>query len=141
MILDARTGLTLEDAFKFMRLLVRENKENLNEVRDVIQADYPVSDEALDALEAKINAARKDINREGKYAPLPDETIDALENKQDLDPNDIRTLARAVGMDYELLMSKDLAPDFQDRFNSAVQNMYNIRRQYRLSKPEVQNGL
>lgn len=113
MILDARTGLTLEDAFKFMKLLVRENKDSLNEVRDAIQADYTV----------------------------PDETIDALENKQDLDPNDIRTLARAVGMDYELLMNKDLAPDFQDRFNSAVQNMYNIRRQYRLPKPEVQNGL
>lgn len=112
MILDPQTGLTLEDTFKFMRLLVRASKDNLTELKDAIQADYEV----------------------------PDETLDALENKQELTPNDIRTLARAVGMDYELLMNKDLTPDFQDRFNNAVNNLWNIRKQYRL-QPEVQNGL
>lgn len=114
MILDPSTGLTLEDAFELCRMLVRDNKDNLNELRDAIQADYAV----------------------------PDDVIDSLENKEKLEPNDIRTLARAVGMDYELLTSKELAPDFSDRFNAAVNNMYNIRRRFRPVKQEVpDNGI
>lgn len=113
MVLDPKTGLTLEDAFKFLRMLVKNNKENLTELRDVINADYPVADEI----------------------------IDSLENKENLEPNDIRTLARAVGMDYELLTSPELAPDFSDRFNAAVNNMYNIRNTYRPRQEVPANGL
>ena len=103
MILDPITGLTLEDAFNFLRYLIRENKDNLMEVKDAINADYTV----------------------------PDDVLDGIKKKEKLEPDDIRTLARAVGMDYELLTSSELAPDFSDRFKSAVNNMYNIRRQYR----------
>lgn len=108
MILDPRSGLKLEDVYKFMRLLVRANKDNLNELRDAIFADYDV----------------------------PNETLYALKDKQELDPNDIRTLARATGMDYELLMNDEPAPDFQDRFIGAVNNLWNILSQYNL-QPEA----
>ena len=113
MVLDPETGLTLKQVYDFLDDLVENNRGNLEELRDTINTDYDVSDNVLDEIE----------------------------HKEKLSPNDIRTLARAVGMDYELLTSDKLADDFTDRFISAVNNLFALRRQYRSNKPEVQNGI
>ena len=103
MILDPRTNLTLHQAYNFLSDLVDANMDNITELRDAIEKDYEV----------------------------PDEVLDELEHKEQLTPNDIATLARAVGMDYELLTSKELPKDFEDRFNTSVNNLYAIRNKYK----------
>ena len=57
----------------------------------------------------------------------------------DITPDDIRTLARAVGMDYDLLTSDELPEDFNDRFSTAVDNLYKLRNIYK-HKPEVSDA-
>ena len=103
MILDPETGLTLKQVYDFLSDTLDYNADGIKALRDTINSDYEVSDDVLDALE----------------------------HKEQMTPNDIRTLARAVGMDYELLTSKELAPDFNDRFAKAVNNLYAIRNKYR----------
>lgn len=103
MILDPETGLTLKQVYDFLSDTLDYNADGIKSLRDTINSDYEV----------------------------PDETLDTLEHKEQLTPNDIRTLARAVGMDYELLTSKELAPDFKDRFAKAVDNMYKIRNRFK----------
>lgn len=103
MILDPETGLTLKQVYDFLSDTLDYNADGIKSLRDTINSDYEV----------------------------PDETLNALEHKEQLTPNDIRTLARAVGMDYELLTSKELAPDFNDRFAKAVDNMYKIRNRFK----------
>lgn len=103
MILDPETGLTLKQVYDFLSDTLDYNADSIKALRDTINKDYEVSDDVLDALE----------------------------HKEQLTPNDVRTLARAVGMDYELLTSKELAPDFNDRFAKAVNNLYAIRNKYK----------
>ena len=103
MILDPETGLTLKQVYDFLSDTLDYNADSIKALRDTINKDYEV----------------------------PDDVIDALEHKEQMTPNDIRTLARAVGMDYELLTSKELAPDFNDRFAKAVNNLYAIRNKYK----------
>lgn len=117
MVLDPETGLTLKQVYDFLDDLVENNRGNLEELRDAINADYDVPDNVLD------------------------EIIGKIEREEQLSPNDIRTLARAVGMDYELLTSDKLADDFTDRFINAVNTLIAIRKQYASNKPEVQDGL
>lgn len=106
MILDPETGLTLKQVYDFLSDTLDYNADGIKALRDTINSDYEVSDDVLDALE----------------------------HKEQMTPNDIRTLARAVGMDYELLTSKELAPDFNDRFARAVNNLYAIRNKYKGGK-------
>lgn len=106
MILDPETGLTLKQVYDFLSDTLDYNKDGIKALRDTINSDYEVSDDVLDTLE----------------------------HKEQLTPNDIRTLARAVGMDYELLTSKELAPDFNDRFAKAVNDLYVIRNKYKGGK-------
>lgn len=103
MILDPETGLTLKQVYDFLSDTLDYNKDGIKALRDTINSDYEVSDDVLDALE----------------------------HKEQMTPNDVRTLARAVGMDYELLTSKELAPDFNDRFAKAVNDLYAIRNKYK----------
>lgn len=103
MILDPETGLTLKQVYDFLSDTLDYNADSIKALRDTINKDYEVSDDVLDALE----------------------------HKEQMTPNDVRTLARAVGMDYELLTSKDLAPDFNDRFAKAVNDLYAIRNKYK----------
>lgn len=103
MILDPETGLTLKQVYDFLSDTLDYNKDGIKALRDTINSDYEVSDDVLNALE----------------------------HKEQMTPDDIRTLARAVGMDYELLTSKELAPDFNDRFIKAVANLWAIRNKYR----------
>lgn len=103
MILDPETGLTLKQVYDFLSDTLDYNADSIKALRDTINKDYEVSDDVLDALE----------------------------HKEQMTPNDVRTLARAVGMDYELLTSKELAPDFNDRFAKAVNNLYAIRNKYK----------
>ena len=107
MILDPETGLTLKQVYDFLSDTLDYNADSIKALRDTINSDYEVSDEELDNI------------------------FSMLEREEKLSPNDIRTLARAVGMDYELLTSKELAPDFTDRFISAVANLWAIRNKYR----------
>ena len=110
MILDPKTGVTLKDVADFLSDMFDYNKDGIESLRDTINKDYEVSDDVLDALE----------------------------HKEQMTPDDIRTLARAVGMDYELLTSDELAPDFGDRFNKAVANLYKVRNKYKMQpKQEV----
>ena len=106
MILDPETGLTLKQVYDFLSDTLDYNADGIKALRDTINSDYEVSDDVLDALE----------------------------HKEQMTPNDIRTLARAVGMDYELLTSKELAPDFNDRFARAVNSLYAIRNKYKGGK-------
>ena len=107
MILDPETGLTLKQVYDFLSDTLDYNADSIKALRDTINSDYEVSDEELDNI------------------------FSMLERGEKLSPNDVRTLARAVGMDYELLTSKELAPDFTDRFISAVANLWAIRNKYR----------
>lgn len=116
MILDPETGLTLKQVYDFLSDTLDYNAESIKELRDTINSDYEVSDDILDDLEYK------------------------LEHQEQLTPNDIRTLARAVGMDYELLTSKELAPDFKDRFIKAVRDLYIIRNKYKGGKNASTNS-
>lgn len=112
MILDPETGLTLKQVYDFLSDTIDYNKDGIKALRDTINSDYEVSDD----------------------------TLDALEHKKQLTPNDVRTLARAVGMDYELLTSKELAPDFNDRFAKAVSNLWTIRNKYKGGKDGSTNN-
>lgn len=112
MILDPETGLTLKQVYDFLSDTIDYNKDGIKALRDTINSDYEVSDD----------------------------TLDALEHKERLTPNDVRTLARAVGMDYELLTSKELAPDFNDRFAKAVSNLWAIRNKYKGGKDGSTNN-
>lgn len=112
MILDPETGLTLKQVYDFLSDTLDYNKDGIKALRDTINSDYEVSDDVLDALE----------------------------HKEQLTPNDVRTLARAVGMDYELLTSKELTPDFNDRFAKAVNDLYAIRNKYKGGKNGCTNN-
>lgn len=114
MVLDPETGLTLRQVYEFLDNLVEDNRDSLEELRKAIIEDYEVPDDLLS------------------------EIITKIKNEEQLSPNDIRTLARAVGMDYELLTSDKLADDFADRFIEAVNILINIYNQF---KPEAQNGI
>lgn len=112
MILDPETGLTLKQVYDFLSDTLDYNADGIKSLRDTINTDYEV----------------------------PDEILDTLEHKEQLTPNDIRTLARAVGMDYELLTSKELAPDFKDRFAKAVNGLYSVRNKYKGGKNACTNS-
>lgn len=112
MILDPETGLTLKQVYDFLSDTLDFNKDGIKALRDTINKDYEVSDDVLDALE----------------------------HKEQMTPDDVRTLARAVGMDYELLTSKELAPDFNERFAKAVNNLYTIRNKYKGGKNGCTNN-
>ena len=111
MIVDPETGLTLKQVYDFLSDTLDYNADSIKALRDTINSDYEVSDDVLDELEYK----------------------------ERLTPNDIRTLARAVGMDYELLTSKELAPDFKDRFTKAVEGLYSVRNKYKGGKKNGNN--
>lgn len=117
MVLDPETGLTLKQMYEFFDKLIDDNMDNITALKEAIDRDFDVPDNVLDEIVGKI------------------------EREEQLSPNDIRTLARAVGMDYELLTSDKLADDFTDRFINAVNALIAIRKQYAPSKPEVQDGL
>lgn len=108
MIVNPKTGLTLRQVYDFLSNLIDSNRDSIMSLKESIDQDYEV----------------------------PDDVLDALEHKEKLTPEDIRTLAKAVGMDYELLTSKELPDDFNDRFCSAVDNLYTLRNKYRPKKGE-----
>ena len=108
MILNPKTGLTVKMAYDFINNLIASNKDNIMELKECIDKDYEV----------------------------PDEVLDSLEHKENLSPDDIRTLARATGLDYEMLTSKELPEDFGDRFNSAVEGLYALRNQFKTKTPQ-----
>lgn len=108
MILNPKTGLTVKMAYDFINDLIASNKDNIMALKECIDKDYEVSDEVLDSLE----------------------------HKENLSPDDIRTLARAAGLDYEMLTSKELPEDFGDRFNSAVECLYALRNKFKAKTPQ-----
>lgn len=108
MIINPKTGLTLRQTYDFLSNLIDSNRDNIIALKESIDQDYEV----------------------------PDDVLDTLEHKEKLTPEDILTLAKAVGMDYELLTSKELPDDFNDRFCSAVDNLYILRNKYRPKKGE-----
>lgn len=108
MILDPQSGITLRQVFEYLCDIAAQNKPAIEEFAKDIESDYEV----------------------------PDDVLDSLEHKESYTPDDIRTLARAVGMDYDLLTSDKLPEDFNDRFNNAVSNLYTLRNKYR-QKQEV----
>lgn len=103
MILNVETGLTLKALVDFLRWFITQNKDAILQLKDTISKDYEV----------------------------PDADLDALEHKQDYSPNDIRTLLRATGMDYDFLTSDQLPDNFEEDFRNRVQGMYNIRNQFK----------
>ena len=108
MIIDPKTGMTLQRAHELISDILESNKDSIMTLKASIDKDYEV----------------------------PDDVLDALEHKEQYTPDDIRTLARAVGMDYELLTSKELPEDFNDRFCAAVDDLYTLRNKYRPKKGE-----
>ena len=108
MIINPKTGLTLRQIYDFLSILIDSNRDSIMALKELIDQDYEVSDDVLDALE----------------------------HKEKLTPEDICILAKAVGMIYELLTSKTLPDDFIDRFCSAVDNLYTLRNRYRPKKGE-----
>lgn len=111
MILDPQSGITLRQVFEYLCDIAAQNKPAIEEFAKDIESDYEV----------------------------PDDVLDSLEHKESYTPDDIRTLARAVGMDYDLLTSDELPEDFNDRFNTAVDNLYKLRNMYK-HKPEADDG-
>lgn len=113
MVLDPETGITARQVFDYGTNWVLKHKK-------------------------EIEALKKEIYK--YYEDIPEDELDRLETATQYTPDDIRTLARAVAMDYELLTSKELPEDFYDRFNTAVGNFYALRNKLRPKKKEEPNA-
>ena len=108
MKIDLKTGITLWQAYKFLKEIIEANWDNIRAYRDDLRANYELDDDELEALMQK-----------EKYGP-----------------EDMPTIARVCAQDYNLKRADKLPDDFNNNLIQTFNNICNMYKKFKPQQPQ-----
>ena len=108
MKIDLKTGITLWQAYKFLKEIIEANWDNILAYRDDLRANYELDDDELEALMQK-----------EKYGP-----------------EDMPTIARVCAQDYNLKRADKLPDDFNNNLIQTFNNICNMYKKFKPQQPQ-----